>query len=346
MGHGVTSDDPQDSGKATVYAALAANCGIAVTKFIAAALSGSSAMLAEGIHSAIDTANQGFLLLGMRKAKKPPDADHPFGYSAEIYFWAFIVAVLIFALGSGLSIYEGIRALMHGGHEPAGVPWIPFAVLAVSFGFEGYSLSVAFRKFLEIRNGQGLWRDLRNLKDPSIFVVLAEDSAACTGLVIAAAGLTVSWLTGDPFWDAAASIGIGGLLGLTAFVLAVEVKSLLIGESTDPDIIDCIRDRLSGLPEVTAINDIRSLHFGPHDVLVTLSVDFENDVPAHRIEEIVTRAERRIRKRFPIVKRVFLEVQSRSGHDSLTEQPPAPDGPETADRIAHVTPQASEIGVR
>ena len=309
--------DPQDSGKATVYAALAANCGISVTKFVAAAFSGSSAMLAEGIHSTVDTANEGFLLLGMARATKPADAEHPFGYGVEMYFWAFIVAVLIFALGGGLSIYEGIRALLHGGHEAEGVPWIPFAVLGASFCFEGYSLSVAAHKFGEIRKGRGLLRDLKDLKDPSIFVVLAEDSAACIGLAIAAAGLAASWLTGDPVWDASASIAIGGLLGLTALFLAIEVKGLLIGEGTDPDIIRSVRAGLEDLPEVEAINDIRSLHFGPHDVLLTLSIDFADDVPSQRIEKIVTSTEQRIRERFPLVKRVFLEVQSRPDHQRM-----------------------------
>ncbi len=317
MSEATGKSDPRGGGEATVYAALAANCGIAVTKFIAAALSGSSAMLAEGIHSTIDTANEGFLLLGMARAEKPPDDAHPFGYGVEMYFWAFIVAVMIFALGSGLSVYEGVRALLHGGHEAEGVPWIPFGVLAISFCFEGYSLTVAARRFGEIRKRRGYLRDLRDLKDPSIFVVLAEDSAACIGLLIAAAGLTASWLTGDPVWDASASIAIGGVLGLTALFLAIEVKGLLIGEGTDPDIIESVRARLEGLPEISAINDIRSLHFGPHDVLLTLSIDFADDVPSQRIETIVTKAEQRIRERFPVVKRLFLEVQSRTGHEAM-----------------------------
>ena len=301
--------DAGQRGKSVVYAALAANCGIAVTKFVAAALSGSSAMLAEGIHSTVDTANQGFLLLGMARADKPADARHPFGYGAEIYFWAFIVAVLIFALGSGLSIYEGVRALLHGGHEPDSGPWIPFGVLGVAFCFEGYSLSVVVREFRDIRKGKGLMTDLQDLKDPSVFVVLVEDSAACIGLLIAVAGLAASWLTGNPVWDAAASIAIGGLLGIAALFLAIEVKGLLIGESADPDVVDRIREDIGKRPEVLFINDVRSLHFGPRDVLLTLSVDFRDDVPSQRIEAIVTEAERQINEEFPFVKQVFLEVQ-------------------------------------
>ncbi len=308
---------PDDGGKATVYAALAANSGIAVTKFIAAWFSGSSAMLAEGIHSTIDTANELFLLLGMARAKKPADAAHPFGYAAEIYFWAFIVAVLIFALGSGLSILEGVRSLLHGGHEPAGVPWMPLGVLAVSFCFEGYSLSVAVRHFSKVRKGRGLVRDLKDLKDPTIFVVLAEDAAACHGLLVAACGLALAWYTGNSAFDSAASIVIGCLLGVTAVFLAIEVKGLLIGEGTDPEIVETVRTGIEDINEVLAVNEFRSLHLGPHEVLLTLSIDFADDVPSQRIEAIVTTIEKRIRTRFPIVRRVYVEVQSGSGHAEM-----------------------------
>ena len=311
---------PEGGGRATVYAALAANCGIAVTKFAAAAFSGSSAMLAEAIHSTIDTANELFLLLGMARAKKPADERHPFGYGAEIYFWSFVVAVLIFALGAGLSTWEGVRALMHGGHEPAGVPWVPFGVLAASLCFEGYSLGVAARHFGRVRKGRGLVRDLKDLKDPTIFVVLAEDAAACTGLLVAALGIGLSWFTGDPVWDAGASIVIGALLGLTALFLAIEVKGLLIGEGTDPDIVATVRKGIEGIPEVLSVNEFRSLHLGPHEVLLALSIDFADDVPSQRIEAIVTQIERRVRTRYPIVARVFLEVQSGEGHADMTAE--------------------------
>ncbi|MFZ1470459.1 MAG: cation diffusion facilitator family transporter [Paracoccaceae bacterium] len=309
--------DPSDAGKSTIYAALVANTGIAITKFIAAAMSGSSAMMSEGIHSTIDTANEGFLLLGLARAKKPADEKHPFGYRGEIFFWSFIVAVLIFALGAGLSIYEGVRALRHGGHEASGVPWIPLGVLAVSLLFEGYSLSIAIRHFTRIRKGNGLLRDVQDLKDPSIFVILAEDSAACLGLGIAAIGVTMSWLTGSPAWDASASIAIGGVLALTAVFLAIEVKGLMIGESTDPDIVQAIRDDIESLPEILTINEFRTLHLGPHDVLLTLSIDFADDVPSQRIEAVVTAIEQRIKARFPIVRHVFLEVQSTAGHSKM-----------------------------
>ncbi|SHF20785.1 cation diffusion facilitator family transporter [Loktanella atrilutea] len=310
----------QDGGKATVYAALFANLGIAVTKFIAAAFSGSSAMLAEGIHSTVDTANEGFLLLGMSKGNKPADRDHPFGYGGEVFFWSFIVAVLIFALGAGLSIYEGVRAILHGGHEAEGVPWIPLTVLGVSLCFEGYSLSVAIREFMKGRAHRGLIRDLRDMKDPSIFVVLAEDTAACLGLVIAAAGLALSWLTHDPLYDASASIVIGVVLGITAILLAIEVKGLLIGEAAAPEMTDRIREMVQKIPEIQHINEIRSLHLGPHQVLLTLSIDFADDVLSQRIEAIVTDLDHDIRQAFSIVHSVFLEVQSRDGHRRIAEE--------------------------
>ena len=313
------SKSPESGGKATVYAALAANLGIAATKFIAAALSGSSAMLAEGIHSTVDTANEGFLLLGISRSKRPADAQHPFGHGGEVFFWSFIVAVLIFALGAGLSIYEGVRAILHGGHEPGGVPWIPFAVLGVSLCFEGYSLSVAIREFGKVRAGRGLIRDLRDMKDPSIFVVMAEDSAACLGLLIAFAGVGLSWLTGNPIYDASASIGIGILLGVAAVLLAIEVKGLLLGEAADPRMTQAIREMVAEVPEIDHLNEIRSLHLGPHQVLLTLSIDFVDDVPSQRIEAIVTRLDRRIRDRFEIVNSIFLEVQSREGHAAIAE---------------------------
>ncbi len=307
-----------DHSRKTVIAALIANLAIAVTKFVAAALSGSSAMLAEGIHSLVDTGNQGFMLVGMKRAKKPADEKHPFGYGAELYFWAFIVAVLLFALGSGLSIWEGVRAILHSETSHDSVPWIPFGVLAAAFGFEGYAFLTAFSSFEKGRRNRGLIRDLRDMKDPSIFVVMCEDTAALIGIVIAAAGLALSWLTGNAIWDGAASIFIGVVLGITAIFLANEVRGLLVGESADPEIISDIREKLAARDEVVRVNEIRSIHFGPNDILLTASLDFRDDVTAGRIEAMVTEAEASIRNLHPQVRRVFLEVQSDAG--------PRPDG--------------------
>jgi cation diffusion facilitator family transporter len=319
------SDSGSGSNK-TVMAALVANGAIAVTKLAAAAISGSSAMLAEGIHSIIDTGNEGCLLLGMRRARKPADELHPFGYGAEIYFWSFIVAVLMFGLGSGLSIWEGVRALLHGEAEITDVPWIPYVVLLLAFCFEGYSWTVAARAFQKSRRGFGVWSDIRSMKDPAIFVVLCEDTAALIGIMLAAAGLTLSWLLGDTVWDATASILIGVLLGVTALFLADEVRGLLIGEGADPELAEWVREIMRRNDEIKAVNEIRTIHFGPDDVLLTLSVDFEDDVPSQRIEAIVTASEAEIRGRFPRVRRVFLEVQSVTGHRQMASEEPEPVG--------------------
>ncbi|MCB8836187.1 cation diffusion facilitator family transporter [Aurantimonas sp. VKM B-3413] len=315
------ASNPDSSGgsKGAVIAAGGANLAIAVTKLAAAFFTGSSSMFAEGIHSLIDTANQGFLLIGLAKAKKPADRKHPFGYGSEVYFWSFLVAIFIFALGAGFSIYEGVAGLMAGESELTS-PLVALGVLFLAFCFEGYSWSVAFREFNAKRGGRGIFRDFRDMKDPSIFVVLFEDSAACIGVVIAGIGVGLSWSTGIHQFDAIGSILIGVLLGVTAVFLAIEVKGLLVGEAADPQLDKVVREGVAGIDEVIAVNELRTLHLGPSDVLLTISVDFRDDVVSQRIEEIVSEIERRVRRRFTIVRRVFIEVQSQSGHAKLAER--------------------------
>ena len=310
------SGGSSEGSKGAIIAAGGANLAIAATKFAAALFTGSSSMLAEGFHSVIDTANQGFLLIGLAKSKKPPDAQHPFGYGAEIYFWSFLVAIFLFALGAGFSTYEGVMGLLSGESELTS-PLVALGVLFLAFCFEGYSWSVAFKEFQERRKGKGLLHDFREMKDPSIFVVLFEDSAACIGIVIAAIGVGLSWSTGIHEFDAIGSILIGILLGITAVLLAIEVKGLLIGEPAGPEMENLIRERLGNRPEILAINELRTLHLGPEDVLLTMSVDFRDDVVSQRIEAMVSETERRIRERFPIVRKVYIEVQSQSGHCDL-----------------------------
>tara|TARA_R110002020_G_scaffold25928_3_gene83992 strand:+ start:256 stop:1248 length:993 start_codon:yes stop_codon:yes gene_type:complete len=308
-----------EGSKGAIIAAACANLAIAVTKFGAALFTGSSSMLAEGFHSVIDTANQGFLLIGLAKSKKPADAKHPFGYGAEIYFWSFLVAIFLFALGAGFSTYEGVMGLISGESELTS-PLIALGVLFLAFCFEGYSWSVAFKEFQQRRKGRSLMRDFRDMKDPSIFVVLFEDTAACIGIVIAAIGVGLSWSTGIHEFDAIGSILIGILLGVTAVLLAIEVKGLLIGEAAAPEIESLVREKLGNRPEILAINELRTLHLGPEDVLLTMSVDFRDDVVSQRIEAMVSETERRIRERFPIVRKVYVEVQSQSGHQDLASQ--------------------------
>ncbi|BDA84532.1 cation transporter [Aureimonas sp. SA4125] len=312
----MTAQHSKDGGSKTVIAALAANLGIAVTKFGAAFYTGSSSMLAEGIHSLVDTANQGFLLLGISRAKKPADAEHPFGHGVEIYFWSFIVAILIFALGAGFSIYEGVQRLMEPSHAVE-APLVALGVLAASLAMEGYSLSVAFGEFSAMRDPSatnGFFADVRAMKDPTIFVVLFEDTAACIGILIAAAGIAAAWITGIAEFDAIGSIVIGVVLAVTAVLLVSETKGLLIGEAASPAMVETIRDRVSQRPEIVSVNEIRTLHLGPRDVLLTMSCDFQDDILSQDIEAAVSDIEQRVKHAFPIVRRLYIEVQSKDAH--------------------------------
>ncbi len=313
------SGSSEDGSKKAVIAAMGANFAIAVTKLGAALFTGSSSMLAEGIHSIIDTANQGFLLIGLARAKKPADARHPFGYSAEIYFWSFMVAIFIFALGSGFSMFEGIEKLLAKEESPIESPIVALVVLFLSFCFEGYSWSIAFKEFNKRRRGRGWIKDFADMKDPSIFVVLFEDSAACIGVVIAAIGIALAWATGIHMFDAIGSIVIGVLLGVVAILLAIEVKGLLIGEAAGPELDGFVRDHIKHRHAVLAINELRTLHLGPSDVLLTMSLDFRDDVVSQRIETIVSEIEAAVRDEFPIVRKVYVEVQSKTGHESLRD---------------------------
>jgi cation diffusion facilitator family transporter len=314
----------QDAGgnRFTVIAAIAANGAIAVVKFIAAFFTGSSSMLSEGIHSLIDTANEALLLLGISRSSRPPDKRHPFGYGIELYFWSFVVAMLIFALGAGVSIYEGILAL--GARHEVDYPMVAFVVLAAAFVFEGMSWTVAYREFNTTRGDRGFFAHFRAHKDPAVFIVLMEDSAACIGVLIAAASLALSLWTGDTRYDAAGSIAIGVVLGITAYLLAHETKGLLIGEAANPELSSAIRQMLQDHPDVDSVNELRTVHLGPHEILVVVSVDFRNDISAEQVETTVSDLEREIRNRFADVRRVYIEAQSREDHLALAERTMAP----------------------
>lgn len=316
----------QDAGgnRFTVIAAIAANGAIAVVKFIAAFFTGSSSMLSEGIHSLIDTANEALLLLGISRSSRPPDKRHPFGYGIELYFWSFVVAILIFALGAGVSIYEGILAL--GARHEVDYPMVAFVVLAAAFVFEGMSWTVAYREFNTTRGDRSFFAHFRAHKDPAVFIVLMEDSAACIGVLIAAASLALSLWTGDTRYDAAGSIAIGVVLGITAYLLAHETKGLLIGEAANPELSSAIRQMLQDHPDVDSVNELRTVHLGPHEILVVVSVDFRNDISAEQVETTVSDLEREIRNRFADVRRVYIEAQSREDHLALAERTMAPGG--------------------
>jgi cation diffusion facilitator family transporter len=304
-----------------IYAALGANTLIAISKFIAASITGSSAMLSEGVHSVVDTGNQGLLLLGMRRAKKPADAAHPFGYGAEIFFWAFVVAILIFAVGAGISFYEGVYKLLNP--HPIEKAYINYIVLGLAFVFEATAWVIAYKEF---RKAQGtrrkfrLFTAVRQSKDPATFTVLFEDSAAMLGLVVAAAGVAGADRLGLEWADGVASIVIGAILAGAAILLARETKGLLIGEAAAPSVVRGIREIIRDAPDVLHINELRTMHLAPHEILLALSVDFADGISSQRVEEAVSTLERKIKESYPEVRRVFIEVQAT--HDGMARRGP------------------------
>lgn len=291
----------------TLLIAFAANLGIAVSKFAAAAFTGSSAMLTEGVHSVVDSSNQLLLIWGRRQARKPPDENHPFGYGRELYFWSFVVAVLVFALGAGVSVYEGVVHILHP--EEAVSPYIAYGVLLVAFVLEGGSTWAAFQEFRQAKGALGWWEAVRRSKDPPAFIVLLENGAAMAGLVAAAIGLMLSQLTGNPFYDGAASVVIGIILALTAFVLAVESKALLIGEAAEPEIVEGLRTAAAGRPGIVGIGRILTVHSAPDQITAMMSVDFDDAITAGEAERIVCEIEDEVARRWPIVKRLFIRPE-------------------------------------
>ncbi|RME95976.1 MAG: cation transporter [Alphaproteobacteria bacterium] len=295
-----------------IFAALAGNGLIAITKFFAAAYTGSSAMLSEAIHSVVDTGNQGLLLYGIRRSKRPADEDHPFGYGSEIYFWSFVVAILIFGVGAGVSFYEGIQKLLHP--HPITSPIVNYVVLAAAIVFEAVAWIIAYREFGRVRGNMGLFEAVQRSKDPTLFTVLFEDTAAMLGLVAALIGISAAHLWDLAWADGAASIVIGMILAGTATLLAYETKGLLIGESAGRRVVTGIRRIISSVPEVNRINEMRTMHFAPNDILLALSLDFQDNLKVGEVEQAITHIEREIKGRFPEIKRLFIEVQSREDH--------------------------------
>jgi cation diffusion facilitator family transporter len=300
------------SSKKAIYAALAGNSLIAITKFAAAAYSGSSAMFSEGIHSLVDTGNQILLLHGLKRAEKPANAEFPLGHGKEIYFWSFVVAILIFALGGGISIYQGWQHLSHP--EPMQNILVNYLVLGAAIVFEAGALWVAFREFNASRGDRGLFEAVRGGKDPSLFVVVFEDTAALLGLLIALAGLALFQLTGNMIFDGLASIGIGVVLVVTATWLAYESKGLLIGEAADPRIVARIREILAAQEYIANTNEVTTVHMGPSQIIVMLSVDFIDGLDSSVVESTVTRINHRIKAIDPAIRRVFVEVERAADH--------------------------------
>ena len=290
-----------------IIAALLGNALISVTKFGAALYTGSSAMMSEGIHSLVDTGNQVLLLYGMKQAKKPADEAFPFGYGKEIYFWSFIVAILIFALGGGISIYEGIQHLKHP--SPMENPMINYVVLGFAMLFEGGAWYFALKEFSRAKGKWGYIEAVQRAKDPSIFVVLFEDSAAMLGLVVAFIGVYLAQSTGFLFFDGMASVIIGFILVGTAIWLAYETKGLLIGESANQFVITGVRELLVNNKYIDHVNEVLTMHMGPDFILVNISVDFDNALTAHELEESIADMDKSIKEMFPQIKRIFIEAE-------------------------------------
>lgn len=298
--------------KKVIYAALIGNSLIAVTKFAAASFTGSSAMLSEAVHSVVDTGNQGLLLNGLRRAKKPPDEAHPFGYGMELYFWSFVVAIMIFAVGAGISLYEGIHKVIDP--HPVTNVYINYIVLGAAMVFEAGAWYVAYKEFNRRRAGRGWLQAVRESKDPSVFTVLFEDSAAMLGLIVALAGIAAAEYLGIPELDGAASIGIGIILGLTAILLALETKALLIGEAAMPEVRDGVGTIIGEAGGIKRIDELLTMHLGPTDILVNVSVDFEDGLSAGDVETLVSALEREIKSAYPEIRRIFIEAQSFAAH--------------------------------
>lgn len=294
--------------KTVIYAALAGNAAIAVTKFGAAFYTGSAAMLSEAIHSVVDTGNQLLLLFGLRRAAKPADERHPFGYGLQLYFFTFVVAVLIFGVGAVVSIYEGIEKIRHP--RPVEAAWVNYIVLGAGILFEGAVWITALRAFNKQRAGLPWMRAVRQSKDPTVFTVLFEDTAALMGLVVAIAGVFSSEALDLPVLDGVASIGVGVILAVTAIFLANESQSLLTGEAADLRTRKSIEAVARQEPGVRGLNQALTMHFGPNDIFVALSLEFEDALPAAGVERAVTHIEREIKRRHPDVTRVFVEAQS------------------------------------
>ena len=296
------------SSKKAIYAALAGNGMIALTKFFASAYTGSSAMFSEAIHSVVDTGNQILLLYGIKRSERPADKTHPFGYGMEVYFWSFVVAILLFGLGSGVSIYEGFSKIQNP--HPVTNPFVNYIVIGFAIIFETIAFSVAYRELRKTKGSQSLIKAIRTSKDPTIFTVLFEDFAALLGLMVAGLAIYLGEVLNLPILDGIASVIIGLILALTASLLAFECKGLLCGEAANDQIVAGIKDIVKGETDVLYINEILTMHLGPQDILLNISLDFKDAMSSGNVETTISELETSIKSKFPEIKRVFIEAQS------------------------------------
>jgi cation diffusion facilitator family transporter len=296
------------STKLVIYAALTGNALIAIMKFVAASVTGSSAMFSEGIHSVVDTGNQILLLHGLKQAQKPADDRFPFGHGKEIYFWSFVVAILIFAVGAGISIYEGVHRLSDPG--PIENIMVNYIVLGLAIVFEGGAWLFALKEFKRAKGEWGYIEAVKRGKDPSMFVVLFEDSAAMLGLLVALLATFLTQLTGNLYLDGIASIIIGFILAGTAIWLALETKGLLIGESANTHIVDGIKNMAQDYKNIEHISEVLTMHMGPDYILANLSVDFSDEATAGEVEETISEFDAAIKNKYGNVKRIFIEAEA------------------------------------
>jgi cation diffusion facilitator family transporter len=294
-----------EGGTKAVVAALLANTGIAITKFIAAGISGSASMLAEGVHSLADSGNQVLLLVGGRRSKKAADEAHPFGYGRERYVFAFVVSIILFSVGGVFSLYEGIHKLE--AHEELNLPWIPLLVLAVAIVLESFSLRTAVRESNKVRGKEGWVAFIRHAKQPELPVILLEDIAALTGLVFAFAGVGLSLLTGDVIWDAIGTIAIGVLLVAVAVILGIETKSLLVGEGASRADVEKIRDAFNASSRVEALIHMKTLYLGPDELLVAAKVAFAKTTKVADVARAINEVENEIRTAVPVARVIYIE---------------------------------------
>ena len=303
----------QSSSKIAVVAAVLGNLAIAIIKFAAAVLSGSSAMISEGIHSLVDTGNGLLLLLGLKRAQRPADESHPFGHGKSLYFWTNIVAISIFGIGGGMSLYEGISYIrFEAPHAELGDPTAAYIVLAICFVIEGISFTVAFRHFWQAKGKMSARQFIRRTRDPSLYTVVLEDTAAMLGLVFAFLGIFLGHLLHNPYSDGIASIAIGLLLMSVAWYLASRTKGLLMGEGVNPDELVDIRRRVEADPAVRHANEILTMYMGPHDLLMNMGICFVEGSSDEQVHEAIHRIEADLRDAYSEVKHVYIEIESLS----------------------------------
>jgi cation diffusion facilitator family transporter len=304
----MSSSKATSESRGVVYAATAANLGIALTKFFAAWMTGSSAMLSEAIHSVVDTSNQLLLLLGLKRSERPADEQFPFGYGKELYFWSLIVAILLFGAGGGMAVYEGVTHLTHP--QPLADAFWAYVVLGASAVFEGISFTVAVRELRRKPGPAALWLRVHRSKDPSVFTVLLEDMAALLGLVTAFVGVLLSHLLNSPALDGIASIVIGLILGAAAVALAYESRGLLLGESASPETVASVREIAAKDPAVSSVCALLTMHMGPDEVLLNIEVILKSAISAQEQLAAIARIETAIRAKHPSMRRIFVEAHA------------------------------------